>query len=275
MVCRRAGQRPGRWTLGRPPRADAPGCSRQRARAKAAARRLWLAAAFGIAPSCRPPSPPAATTPAPAPFPAADLPGGDPAQTPVVGRPPPAQREAPPPAAPEAPGVRLSSDPPPLSARRQWRYELIWDRGQIDASSVRGVCLTHASPTQRQLGRFALELWVGKELLERLRFDFPLLGGEVPSAAGEPGRPPPISFGPGARTSAVIQVPHSPRATRAQIVDRASGERVRVAWPPADSARVFATCAESLGPGDQPRETPLGAPPPDPRPPGVQTSPRF
>jgi len=95
------------------------------------------------------------------------------------------------------------------------------------------VCLPRPQPTARRIGRFAFELWVGRELVDRVRFDFPLLATEPPPA---PTSPRPIHdtprFAPGARVSVVLRVPVSERATRARILDRATGEVIDVTWPP-------------------------------------------
>jgi hypothetical protein len=68
--------------------------------------------------------------------------------------------------------------------------------------------------------------------VERLRFDFPLLAAETPrSGPRKPLREVP-SFEPGARVAVSLRMPASERATRARILDRATGESVEVAWPP-------------------------------------------
>ena len=90
----------------------------------------------------------------------------------------------------------------------------------------------HFAATARRFGRFAFELWLGRELVDRVRFDFPLLATETPA----PASPRPIHdtprFAPGARVSVMLRVPASERATRASILDRATGEVIDVTWPP-------------------------------------------
>ena len=123
-------------------------------------------------------------------------------------------------------------DPEPLSGRAWWAYEIRYDRGTIDAGSPTLQCLEQAATSARRMGRFAFELWIGAELIDRIRFDFPLLAGEPPRRGPRrPLREEP-SFAPGARVSTRILVPASPRATRAQILDRATGETLAVPWPP-------------------------------------------
>jgi hypothetical protein len=87
-------------------------------------------------------------------------------------------------------------------------------------------------PAERKIGRFAVELWVGNELVERVRFDFPLLAADpAPDGRKHPLRQTP-AFGPGAETSREVLVPASDRATRAVLVDRQSGHTTALPWPP-------------------------------------------
>ena len=89
------------------------------------------------------------------------------------------------------------------------------------------------------MGRFFLELYVGKTLLDRVRFDIPLLTGEWVGRR----RPidAPADFEKSLRTSTTVEVPDSARATFAVLVDRATGRRLRVPWPPADAPAASAS----------------------------------
>ncbi len=144
------------------------------------------------------------------------------------------EEEAAPPEAATSPAPRHGylPDPPALSGRAWWAYDIRYDRGVITAGSPALQCLKQPRASARRLGRFAFELWIGAELIDRIRFDFPLLAGQPPRVG--PRRPlhEEPSFAPGARVSTRILVPASPRATRAQILDRATGETIPVAWPP-------------------------------------------
>jgi hypothetical protein len=133
---------------------------------------------------------------------------------------------------PTGPAHGYPPDPPPLSERARWQYEVRYDRGVISANAPELECLDRPLPSARRIGRFAFELWLGAELIERIRFDFPLLAAEVPrQRERQPLREEP-SFAPGARVSLRLQVPASTRATRAQILDRATGRATPVSWPP-------------------------------------------
>jgi hypothetical protein len=129
-------------------------------------------------------------------------------------------------------------DPPALSQRAQWIYEVVYDRGNVRVGEPSFKCLERAQATPRRIGRFAFELWLGHELIDRSRFDFPLLAGETPRSESRQMLREVPSFAPGARVSVTLSVPASQRATRARILDRATGDSVTVAWPPLAADRV-------------------------------------
>lgn len=122
-------------------------------------------------------------------------------------------------------------DPEPLSERAQWVYTIAYDRGEVRVGEPELICLPRPAPTARRIGRHAFELWLGRELIDRVRFDFPLLAAEEPPAQRRPLRDSP-RFAPGARVSTRVRVPASERATSARILDRATGESFEVSWPP-------------------------------------------
>ena len=127
-------------------------------------------------------------------------------------------------------------DPIPLSERARWLYEIRYDRGTVHAGVPELECLDHPEPSARRIGRFAFELWIGAALIERIRFDFPLLAAEVPRTGTRRPLHEDPSFAPGARVSVRLQVPASSRATRAQILDRATGQVTPVDWPPREGS---------------------------------------
>ena len=137
-------------------------------------------------------------------------------------------------------------DPPALSERAQWVFIVDYDRGTLHVGQPSFKCLDKPQATGRRLGRFAFELWLGHELVERLRFDFPLLATETPrSGPRKPLREVP-SFAPGARVSVTLRMPASERAATARILDRATGDIVEVPWPPGvpDSAVARQSCGK-------------------------------
>ena len=139
-------------------------------------------------------------------------------------------------------------DPPPLSTRLQWVLDLAYRQGEVSFREARRTTLPRPTPTPRSMGRFAVELYVGRELIDRVRFDFPLLGaGEIGAQDLTWDDAP--SFERRLSTSAAVMIPHSERATRALVVDRATGRQWPVPWPP-DTAKAPSAHVVDAGPLD-------------------------
>ncbi len=128
---------------------------------------------------------------------------------------------------PEFKSTPTPPDPSPLTARKQWIFDLRWDRGEIWLLEVRPVELPEARVTPRAMGRFALELLEGQALVERVRFDFPLLGALEPEGAP--------SLTGRLRTRIGVLFPATARGARLELVDRATHRRWSLAWPPLPS----------------------------------------
>ena len=63
-------------------------------------------------------------------------------------------------------------------------------RGLVAVDHDRPIDMGGAHPTPRMMGRFAMELYEGPTLIERVRFDFPMLGGgETPEQEEDPASP--------------------------------------------------------------------------------------
>jgi hypothetical protein len=130
----------------------------------------------------------------------------------------------------EPPPAGYAPDPTPLVTRHQWVIDLRYRSGNVTYGGARRVELPSATATPRMMGRFAIELYVGRQLLDRVRFDFPLLGAD--ELAGAPRRwDSPPSFERKLSTQAAVMIPHSERATRAILVDRATGNAWMLPWP--------------------------------------------
>ena len=121
-------------------------------------------------------------------------------------------------------------DPAPLVTRNQWVVDLGYRGGTLVFGGARRIALAKPTGTPRAMGRFALELFIGKELIDRVRFDFPLLGADEMGGAPPRWDSPP-SFERHLFTRAAVMVPHSERATRAVLVDRATGNIWALPWP--------------------------------------------
>lgn len=127
------------------------------------------------------------------------------------------------PAAPDIVVSRTPADPTPLVERSQWVFDLRWERGDVWLVGVHPLELPVAQATPRVMGRFALELFEGPTLLERARFDFPLLGAPEPDGG--------LAFAPKLRTRIGVVFPAVARGTRLDLVDRATGRRWALPWP--------------------------------------------
>ena len=120
-----------------------------------------------------------------------------------------------------------------MSERQQWVYDLRWERGETYLLEVHKVDMGEPHLTPRVMGRFALELFEGPTLIERVRFDFPMLGAPEPPDAGM--RTPP-RFEPKLRTRIGVLFPATKRGTKLELWDRAKDVRVSLPWPPKEGA---------------------------------------
>jgi hypothetical protein len=133
-----------------------------------------------------------------------------------------------------APISKTPPDPPPMSERGQWIFDLRWDKGDIYLLGVHRIDLGTAQATPRAMGRFALELFEGPTLIERVRFDFPfLMFGDLGPDAGMEGRMRP-TFDKKLTTRIGVMVPATKRGNRLELVDRMTEKRMPLPWPPTE-----------------------------------------
>jgi hypothetical protein len=139
------------------------------------------------------------------------------------------------------PAQRSSSppDPEPLRQAEQYEYVFAYDMGATWVTSVRPIRFPQPVVTARRMGRFAVELWIGSELVERVRFDFPLLAAENPSPDKRQRLNEPPSLAGGVLKATVL-VPAASRARRAVLLDRATNRETELDWPPRLGAAVTA-----------------------------------
>jgi hypothetical protein len=104
------------------------------------------------------------------------------------------------------------------------------------------------------MGRFALELWIGQELIDRVRFDFPLLALEGPKTIARTPLHQPAAFR--GKLAVSVLVPASPRVRRALILDRATGKETELSWPPSVTAPPAASGAVTAPPAASAMPTP-------------------
>jgi hypothetical protein len=130
-------------------------------------------------------------------------------------------------------------DPPPLVERAQWVFDLRWDRGEVWLLAVHPLQLTAPQSTPRAMGRFAVELFEGRTLVERARFDFPLLAYSEPDAD--------VSLTKKLVTRIGVVFPASKRGTRLELWDRATNRRWSLPWPPASTGAADAGALAAAG----------------------------
>lgn len=132
-------------------------------------------------------------------------------------------------ARPDAKASKIPPDPPALSEREQWVFVLRWAHHDVYLVKVHKTDMGAPHLTPRVMGRFALELYEGPTLIERVRFNFPMLGGtEAPDA----GWKTPPRFEPGLKTRIGVFFPATKRGTRLELWDRATDRRWPLPWPP-------------------------------------------
>jgi hypothetical protein len=127
-------------------------------------------------------------------------------------------------------------DPQPMRERGQLIFDLRWDQGDLYFLGVHRVDLPAAQDTPRAMGRFALELFEGPTLIERVRFDFPMLGAGEVRDANVGGVHPPTYFEPKLKTRIGVMFPATSRGTRLELWDRATDKRYPLPWPAIPSA---------------------------------------
>lgn len=132
------------------------------------------------------------------------------------------------PAASQKSAPSFAPDPPVTEAREHWRYTINVRDGELFVPSPTKIDHGKPVPATRSIGRFAIELYVGETLLERVRFDVPMLRDE-PEPASKATR-----FDRKANGKLYVEIPNVERAAFAVLVDRATGSKRRVPWPPVD-----------------------------------------
>lgn len=124
-------------------------------------------------------------------------------------------------------------DPAPISTRDQLEYLFAFEKGEMKVVSHRAFQVAQPEPTTRRVGRFAVEFWTGAQMLERVRFDFPLLGGT--EVEGDQ------AIEQGLSAQKLVRVPFVERATSARLLDRKTRKVIELAWPPSLSVPTEAT----------------------------------
>lgn len=133
----------------------------------------------------------------------------------------------------EAPRAGYVPDPAGVASATQWMFDVQVRQGVPSLGTAKAVKLDKPIATARVLGRFAIEFWIGKELLDRVRFDVPLLADPTKRRDRRLGAP---EFAVNTRLS--VRLADNPRATTVVFVDRATGTTQQFAWPPGSDGRL-------------------------------------
>jgi hypothetical protein len=122
---------------------------------------------------------------------------------------------------------KIPPDPPAMVSRKQWVFDLRWSSGAPYLVAVHPLDMGEPQSTPRVMGRFAIELFEGPTLIERVRFDFPMLG--APEADAGWNAPP--SLEKKLNTRIGVMFPAVERGTRLELWDRATDTRWPLPWP--------------------------------------------
>ncbi|HXK20791.1 MAG TPA: hypothetical protein VNG33_23430, partial [Polyangiaceae bacterium] len=118
-----------------------------------------------------------------------------------------------------------------LRMAEQVEYELELSAGKVHVVSVKPVKLAEPIVTPRRIGRYALELSIGHELVERVRFDFPGTAADDPQVGTKKALYAPLTLSERAIARVKVLVPQSPRVRRATLVDRGTAAASELEWP--------------------------------------------
>ncbi len=117
----------------------------------------------------------------------------------------------------------IQPDPTPLVVDAVFVLSIRFDKGKVSITKVVREKLAKKQALPRRLGRFAVELYSGPTVVERVRFDFPLIHDDDP--AGE-------AYAKGLDVTVEVRVPDSDRPNKLEIWDRATEKRWKYVYPP-------------------------------------------
>jgi len=137
----------------------------------------------------------------------------------------------------EPPKGGYAPDPPGHASKNHWVFEVASHDGKVSVDRVRAIAYAKPTETPRVMGRFAIELYVGKELLDRVRFNAPLMGAEPP--IGNRNNFPKPHFEENATSRFEARLADHPRASYLLVVDRESGATQKFFWPPEPDGRLL------------------------------------
>jgi hypothetical protein len=136
----------------------------------------------------------------------------------------------------EPPKAGHAPDPAGRADRKQWIFDITHKGGKNTITRVRPVTLEQPVGSARVMGRYAVELYVGKQLLDRVRFNVPLTGdGPAERSHRRVFSRPTFE---NVSTRLRVQITDQPRAAYVVLVDRATGDTQRFWWPPSSDGTL-------------------------------------
>lgn len=138
-------------------------------------------------------------------------------------------------ARPDPKTLRYAPDPPALLERKQWIFDLRYDHGDVYLLGMHQVELPAPQATPRAMGRFAIELYEGPTVIERARFDFPLLStGGLDAGPKDRNQ---VDFDAKLISRIGVMFPSTSRGNRLELWDRGTDQRWTLPWPPTDTRK--------------------------------------
>jgi hypothetical protein len=152
----------------------------------------------------------------------------------------------------DPPAGGFAPDPPARASRANWVFEISVREGKVTVDRVKPITFAKPAETPRALGRFALELYIGRELLDRVRFNVPLMGGE--GTEGNRNNLPKPRFDQNVTAHLTARMADNPRAAFLLAVDRETGDTQKFAWPPERDGHIvpWKSGLSDAAPGDFP-----------------------
>lgn len=123
----------------------------------------------------------------------------------------------------DAPPKPIPPDPTPLVSDAVFVLSVRFNKGVVTITKVKREKLPAKAAVERRMGRFAVELLSGPTLVERIRFDFPLINDD--SKASE-------VYEKGLDVTVDVRIPDSDRPNKLEIWDRATDQRWKFEYPP-------------------------------------------
>jgi hypothetical protein len=146
----------------------------------------------------------------------------------------------------------FAPDPPAHASRVNWVFDIRVQEGRVSVERVKPITFAKPAETPRAVGRFALEIYIGRELLDRVRFNVPLMGGEA--TEGNRNNLPKPRFEQNVNAHLTTRMADNPRAAYLLVVDRETGDAQKFAWPPESDGRIvpWTSGLSDAAPGDFP-----------------------